>query len=443
MPSPITFSQPIEEKKRDSQTTFRRPSPITFSQQIEEKKQDPQTTFRRPSPIAFSQPIEKDSTEYLTRKSTKFQRPSLIRYFGQDNCGLVETSPCKSDTFRIPSPISISKNEHKVQPQLQSSSRTSQFTESSIITGKKRVIKPITEIIDDDDEFKQTVRPNKKSNIMDKTKFVEKYNKNSIRANNSNGTTSAFTNSNETVSTVPSKVELKTKNVQFSLIDDFYEPSKSIKRSRNSIEQKSSRIPSSKNTDKKPGIKDKKSVKVTSCNEKRKDSGIVNKQSPSDKAFRQISSDDDFVIISPHKPKGNSKNKKNYDRAQLSQTNSDDSDFLDKSPSKRKDLRSKKKRDNFRVSSYQSNSDEKKRYNLRRKPNLSNNDFMDISPQNTKTVNDELNNQREEFRAPSPTSNKYADLPEMDLLSEEETPVQSNSRKKREGIFCYDNVSSL
>ena len=58
----------------------------------------------------------------------------------------------------------------------------------------------------------------------------------------------------------------------------------------------------------------------------------------------------------------------------------------------------------------------------------------------TEIIDDEsetLNGQSEEFRVPSPIRSKYANLPEMDLLSEEEI---SNSR---EGTFRYDKICFL
>ncbi|CAG8474232.1 4807_t:CDS:2 [Funneliformis caledonium] len=59
-----------------------------------------------------------------------------------------------------------------------------------------------------------------------------------------------------------------------------------------------------------------------------------------------------------------------------------------------------------------------------------------------------LNNQNDEFRAPSPTRNKYANLPEIDLLSDDETSIQSStSRRKGEGSaehkrcpFCNEAI---
>ncbi|CAG8436742.1 10745_t:CDS:2 [Funneliformis mosseae] len=63
--------------------------------------------------------------------------------------------------------------------------------------------------------------------------------------------------------------------------------------------------------------------------------------------------------------------------------------------------------------------------------------FMDISPNIKRDViiiDDEpetLNNQNDEFRAPSPTRNKYANLPEIDLLSDDETSIQSSTSRRK------------
>ncbi|CAI2180756.1 4049_t:CDS:2 [Funneliformis geosporum] len=68
---------------------------------------------------------------------------------------------------------------------------------------------------------------------------------------------------------------------------------------------------------------------------------------------------------------------------------------------------------------------------------LKDDDFMDISPKIKREViiidddPEALNNQSDEFRAPSPTRNKYANLPEIDLLSDDETSIQSSNLRRK------------
>ena len=86
-------------------------------------------------------------------------------------------------------------------------------------------------------------------------------------------------------------------------------------------------------------------------------------------------------------------------------------------------IRKLKKRNNFRVRP----SDLTPRYYLHPRKSHA-----------TKIIDDgseTLSKQSEKFRVPSPTRNKYANLPEMDLLSEEEIPIKNNSQRKREGTF--------
>jgi len=282
-------------------------------------------------------------------------------------------SPHKSDTFRSSYPLLTSKSEHKTQPMEISPSQSSSRTLQFMESPKISGRKRVTKPITVNDD--------------DDDFFI------STRSQSLNKTGS-------------------------------------IKKSRKIMEQNDNKIPLSKHSAKeKSDASEKRSIKAISRDGKKENSkNVINaiEQSPLTKnevyatSPQQISSDD-FITTTSNKLK---RNPKLY--VTLPQRNSSDDDFITTS---NKSKNNPKRRNHLRVPSP--------------KQNFSDDDFMDISPNNKKDttiiIDDEsetLNNQSDEFRAPSPTRNKYADLPEMDLLSDEESPAQSsNSRKKREGAL--------
>ncbi|GBC30359.2 hypothetical protein GLOIN_2v1606417 [Rhizophagus irregularis DAOM 181602=DAOM 197198] len=132
-------------------------------------------------------------------KNNKKKDPSPERFkrsFGQ-------ASSHRSEIFQMPSFKSTSKSEPKTQP-MEISQSISQFTESPINTWEICAVKPIiviTDNVDDDDDDERS----------------------NTRSNRKNSNRLSLTKSNDTES---SKAELRTKDVQSSRINNFYDPGK-------------------------------------------------------------------------------------------------------------------------------------------------------------------------------------------------------------------------
>ncbi|CAB4490616.1 hypothetical protein RhiirA5_474279 [Rhizophagus irregularis] len=155
-----------------------------------------------PSPERFKRSSSKRSLGKKNRESqirpidTRNQKSSPNRSFGQ-------ASSHRSEIFQMPSFKSTSKSEPKTQP-MEISQSISQFTESPINTWEICAVKPIiviTDNVDDDDDDERS----------------------NTRSNRKNSNRLSLTKSNDTES---SKAELRTKDVQSSRINNFYDPGK-------------------------------------------------------------------------------------------------------------------------------------------------------------------------------------------------------------------------